>query len=202
MMHRLTIAVTIAALTLGGTMGCRKAEPEGPTPEQIEAERQAEEARLAAERAEAERRAGTPGVDADRAREDALRAETAAAREILEARVHFDYDRAAIRSDAEQRLMQKVAVMRANPDVRIRIEGHTDERGSIEYNLALGQRRAEAARDFLVNFGIGANRIETVSWGEDRPLVRASNEEAWAMNRRADFRIIAGGEPLRNPSGL
>jgi peptidoglycan-associated lipoprotein len=201
MMHRLTTVVAIAALAVGGTMGCRKAEPEGPTPEQIEAEaRAAEEARLAAERAEAERRAAA-GADAERAREDAIRAETAAAREILEARVHFDYDRSAIRSDAEQRLMQKVAVMRANPDVRIRIEGHTDERGSIEYNLALGQRRAEAARDFLVNFGIAANRIETVSWGEDRPLVRASNEEAWAMNRRGDFRIIAGGEPLRNPSG-
>jgi peptidoglycan-associated lipoprotein len=191
MMHRLTIAVMIAALTVGGTMGCRKADPPGPTPEQIEADRRAaEEARLAAERA-----------DAERARAEAVRAETAAAREILEARIHFDYDRSAIRSDAEQRLMQKVAVMRANPEVRIRIEGHTDERGSIEYNLALGQRRAESARDFLVNFGIAANRIETVSWGEDRPLVRASNEEAWAMNRRGDFRIIAGGEPLRNPSG-
>lgn len=204
MMHRLTIAVAIAALTVGGTMGCRKADPPGPTPEQIEAERQAaEEARLAAERAEAERlaAAGATGTDAERARAEAVRAETAAAREILEARVHFDYDRSAIRSDAEQRLMQKVAVMRANPEVRIRIEGHTDERGSIEYNLALGQRRAESARDYLVNFGIAANRIETVSWGEDRPLVRASNEEAWAMNRRAEFRIIAGGEPLRNPSG-
>jgi peptidoglycan-associated lipoprotein len=201
MMHRLTIAVMIAALTVGGTMGCRKADPPGPTPEQIEADRRAaEEARLAAERADAERRAAT-GADAERARAEAVRAETAAAREILEARIHFDYDRSAIRSDAEQRLMQKVAVMRANPEVRIRIEGHTDERGSIEYNLALGQRRAESARDFLVNFGIAANRIETVSWGEDRPLVRASNEEAWAMNRRGDFRIIAGGEPLRNPSG-
>lgn len=201
MMHRLTIAVMIAALTVGGTMGCRRADPPGPTPEQLEADRRAaEDARLAAERAEAERRAAA-GADAERAREEAVRAETAAAREILEARIHFDYDRSAIRSDAEQRLMQKVAVMRANPEVRIRIEGHTDERGSIEYNLALGQRRAESARDFLVNFGIAANRIETVSWGEDRPLVRASNEEAWAMNRRGDFRIIAGGEPLRNPSG-
>jgi peptidoglycan-associated lipoprotein len=200
MTHRLILAVTIAALTLGGTMACRKAQPEGPTPEQIEAERLAEEARLRAER-EAEERRRAEAAEAERQREAAaIRAETAAAREILEERIHFDYDRSALRPDAEQRLMQKVAVMRANPDVRLRIEGHADERGSIEYNLALGQRRAEAARDYLVGFGIPATRLEVVSWGEDRPLVRASNEEAWAMNRRNEFRIIAGGDPLRNPS--
>jgi peptidoglycan-associated lipoprotein len=199
MMHRLTVAVMIAALSLGGTVGCaRNAEPEGPTPEQIEAQRRAEEdARRAAERAEAERRAA---ADAARAG-DATARETAAAREILEERIHFDYDRSAIRADAEQRLMRKVAVLRANPNVRLRIEGHADERGSIEYNVALGQRRAEAARAFLVNYGVSADRLETVSWGEDRPLVRASNEEAWAQNRRNEFRIIAGGDPLRNPAG-
>jgi peptidoglycan-associated lipoprotein len=199
MTHRLTVAVMIAALTLGSTVACsRNPEPEGPTPEQIEAQRRAEEdARRAAEQAEAERRAA---ADAARAGEAAAR-ETAAAREILEERIHFDYDRSAIRSDAEQRLMRKVAVMRANPSVRLRIEGHADERGSIEYNVALGQRRAEAARAFMVNYGISADRLETVSWGEDRPLVRASNEEAWAQNRRNEFRIIAGGDQLRNPAG-
>jgi peptidoglycan-associated lipoprotein len=197
MTHRLILAVTIAALTLGGTVACsKKAEPEGPTPEQLEADRLAEEARLRAEREADQRRL----AESEREREAAIRAETAAAREILEERIHFDYDRSALRPDAEQQLMRKVAVMRANPDVRLRIEGHADERGSIEYNLALGQRRAETARDYLVGFGIPANRLEVVSWGEDRPLVRASNEEAWAMNRRNEFRIIAGGDPLRNPS--
>jgi peptidoglycan-associated lipoprotein len=201
MMHRLTVAVMIAALTLGGTVGCsRNAQPEGPTPEQIEAQRRAEEdARRAAERAEAERRAAA-AAETGRTGEAAAR-ETAAAREILEERIHFDFDRSAIRSDAEQRLQRKVAVMRANPNVRLRIEGHADERGSIEYNVALGQRRAEAARAYMVNYGISVDRLETVSWGEDRPLVRASNEGAWAQNRRNEFRIIAGGEPLRNPSG-
>jgi peptidoglycan-associated lipoprotein len=198
MTHRLTVAALIAVLALGSSMGCgRRADPPEPTPEQTDAERRAaEDARLAAERADAERRA----AEEARAREEALRAETAAAREILEERIHFDFDRSEIRSDAEQRLMRKVAVMRANPEVRLRIEGHADERGSIEYNVALGQRRAEAARNYLVNYGIAANRLETVSWGEDRPLVRASNEEAWAMNRRNEFRIIAGGEQLRNPT--
>jgi peptidoglycan-associated lipoprotein len=199
MTHRLTVAVMVAALSLGSTMACaRNTEPPGPTPEQIEAERRAEEERrAAAERAEAERRAA--GSEAER--EAAMRAETAAAREILEERVHFDYDRSELRPEAEQRLMRKVAVLRANPEVRLRIEGHADERGSIEYNVALGQRRAEAARAFLMNYGIASNRLETVSWGEDRPLVRASNEEAWAMNRRNEFRIIAGGDMLRNPAG-
>lgn len=202
MMHRLSVAVMIAALAMGSAMGCaRNTEPPGPTPEQIEAERRAEEERrAAAERAEAERRAAAERAEAERLAA-AARAETAAAREILEERIHFDYDRSAIRSDSEQRLMRKVAVMRANPEVRLRIEGHTDERGSIEYNVALGQRRAEAARAFLVNYGIASNRLETVSWGEDRPLVRASNEEAWAQNRRSEFRIIAGGDMLRNPAG-
>ncbi len=198
MMHRLAVAVAIAALTLGSTLACGgRSEPEGPTPDQIEAERRAaEEARLAAERAEREARERA-GTEADMA---AIRAETAAAREILEQRIHYDYDRSTIRSDSEQVLMRKVAVLRANPNVRLRIEGHTDERGSIEYNVALGQRRAESARDFLVNFGIASNRLETVSWGEDRPLVRASNEDAWAMNRRSEFSILTGGDQLRNPA--
>lgn len=200
MKHRLILAVTIAALTLGGSVGCsRNAEPEGPTPEQLAAEQRAEEERLAAERAAAERAAAERAAAEEASAREAARAETMAAREILEERIHFDYDRAALRPEAEQKLMRKVAVMRANPDVRLRIEGHTDERGSIEYNIALGQRRAEAARDYLVNFGIAPGRLETVSWGEDRPLVRASNEEAWALNRRSDFTIIAGGDPLRNP---
>ncbi len=202
MMQRLTLAVAIAALALGSTAGCsRSGGPEGPTPEQIEAERlAAEEARLAAERAEAERLAAERAA-AERRAAEAERAETAAAREILEERIHFDYDRSEIRSEAEQQLMRKLAVLRANPEVRLRIEGHCDERGSIEYNLALGQRRAEAAVNWLRGYGISADRLETVSWGEDRPLVRASNEDAWAMNRRNEFRIIAGGDRLRNPAG-
>jgi peptidoglycan-associated lipoprotein len=195
MRHRLTLAVTIAAVTLGSVVGCgRRAEPQEPSPDPVELGRD-DEARRAAERAEADRLAAEA-----RAREEALRAETAAAREILEERIHFDFDRSNIRADAEQRMMRKLAVLRANPQVRLRIEGHADERGSIEYNLALGQRRAEASRDWLVGFGISPDRLETVSWGEDRPLVRASNEDAWAMNRRNEFRIIAGGDQLRNPT--
>lgn len=205
MKHRLTIPVMMAALALGSVAACGgNPEPQGPTPEEIaqaRADSIAAAQRAEQERLEAARRAEQQRLEAERrARESAVR-ETEAARSILEEMIHFEYDRSAIRPDAEQRLMRKVAVLRANPTARIRIAGHADERGSVEYNLALGQRRAEASKDFLVGFGIDASRIETVSFGEDRPLVRASNEQAWAQNRRAEFTVIAGGDALRNPGG-
>ncbi len=200
MKHRLTIAMTLAAMTLAGVAtGCSKKGPEGPTPEEIARQDSIDAARRAQARAdslEAARRAAEDAAAAERARTERA---TAAARDILQQMIHFDYDKSAIRSDAQQTLMQKLAVMRANPEVRLRIAGHADERGSIEYNLALGQRRAEAAKDFLVGYGIDANRLETVSFGEDRPLVNESNEQAWAQNRRDEFTIVAGGDQLQNP---
>ncbi|MFP4624103.1 MAG: OmpA family protein [Gemmatimonadota bacterium] len=204
MKHRLTIPVVLAALALGGAAACGgNPEPEGPTPEELAQMRedsiQAEQARQdSIRRAEQARQ---DSLDRVRERERAIRMETEAAREIMEEMIHFAYDRSEITPEAEQKLMQKVAVMRANPDVQIRIAGHADERGSIEYNRALGQRRAEAAKDFLVGFGIASTRITTVSFGEDRPLVNASNEDAWAMNRRDEFSIVAGGDQLRVPGG-
>lgn len=201
MKHRLAIPMVIVALALSGAAACGgNPEPEGPTPEEL-----AEQARQdSIRRAEQARRDSIAAAEAARQAREAeeaerLRRETAAAREILEQMIHFDYDRSEIRADAETRLTNKVGVLRANPNVRIRIAGHADERGSVEYNLALAQRRAEAARDFLVGFGIPATRIETTSFGEDRPLVNASNEQAWAQNRRDEFTIIAGGDQMRNP---
>jgi peptidoglycan-associated lipoprotein len=202
MMHRLTITLLVAVLVTGGAMACGgKSEPEGPTPAELEQMRQdsiqrAEEARRdSIQRAEEQRR------QEEMRRQEQLRRETAEARAIIEEMIHFAYDRSELRSEAQETLRDKVGVMRANPDLRIRIAGHADERGSIEYNRALGQRRAEAAKDFLVGFGISPDRINTVSFGEDRPLVNASNEEAWAMNRRDEFDIIAGGDQLRLPGG-
>lgn len=206
MKHRLSIPVMIAALAIGGAAACGgNPEPEGPTPEELAAQARADSIARAEQARQdsiaAARRAEQQRLEEERRARAAAERETAAARAILEERIHFDYDRAAIRPDAEQQLMRKLAVLRANPNARIRIAGHADERGSIEYNLALGQRRAEAAKDFLVGFGIDPSRIETVSFGEDRPLVRASNEQAWAQNRRDEFTVIAGGDTLRNPGG-
>ena len=138
-------------------------------------------------------------IEAARARERAIAAETEAARTIIQQMIFFDFDRSEILPESEVVLRRKVAVLRANPNVRIRIAGHADERGSVEYNRALGQRRAQAAKDFLVNFGIAESRITTVSFGEDRPLVNESNEEAWAKNRRDEFTVISGGDRMRNP---
>ena len=111
---------------------------------------------------------------------------------ILEQVIHFDYDDASIRQDAQELLAAKIPILRANPGIRIRIEGHADERGSVEYNLALGMRRANTVRQYLMDFGIDASRFETFSYGEDRPVASGSNESAWSQNRRAAFRIVTG----------
>ena len=115
--------------------------------------------------------------------------------------VFFDYDRSDVRSDQTETLTRKAAVLRENPAVTLRIVGHADERGSIEYNLALGMRRAESVRQYLTNFGIDASRLSTDTMGEDRPLDPGTTEAAYARNRRAEFTITAGGDNLRMPGG-
>jgi len=121
-------------------------------------------------------------------------------RNSLASMIHFDLDKSNIRSDDMGSLDQKVAILQANPDLRIRVGGHCDERGSDEYNLALGNRRAQAAKQYLVSHGIDASRIETQSWGEEKPLVDGHDETAWSQNRRDEFEIISGGDNLRRPS--
>jgi peptidoglycan-associated lipoprotein len=120
-------------------------------------------------------------------------------RAILEEMVFFEYDQSVIRGDAQQILARKVSVLRANPNVALTIAGHADERGSVEYNLALGARRASAVREYLEGFGIAGNRLEVTSYGEDRPLDPGSSESAWARNRRAEFTILRGGSNLIEP---
>jgi peptidoglycan-associated lipoprotein len=105
-------------------------------------------------------------------------------------RIHFAYNQFTIDADARITLEKNAAYLKANPAEKIVIEGHCDERGSDEYNLALGERRAMAAKSYLVSLGIAADRIRTISYGEEMPLVAASNEEAWAKNRRAEFKVV------------
>jgi peptidoglycan-associated lipoprotein len=104
-------------------------------------------------------------------------------------RVHFDFDQYTLSSEARQTLADNAAILKARPQVRVLIEGHCDERGSDEYNLALGERRARATRDYLVSLGIAPERLSTISYGEEQPLEKGSSEAAWAKNRRAEFRI-------------
>ena len=129
----------------------------------------------------------------------AAAASTAEVRNMLAAMIHFDFDRAALRADDQGTLDQKVAILNANPDLRIRISGHCDERGSDEYNLALGNRRATAAKEYLVSHGIDASRIETASFGEERPIAMGHDEDSWAQNRRDEFEILSGGDVLTKP---
>jgi peptidoglycan-associated lipoprotein len=138
---------------------------------------------------EAARRDSLARLDAAR-REAAAR--EAAARAALTAEVFFDFDKDALTSDGTSRLEAKVPVMQENRDVRIRVEGHTDERGSDEYNLALGQRRAATAKKYLVARGLDEARIETVSYGEERPVCSEHEESCWSKNRRDEFVVTAG----------
>ncbi|MDX8401593.1 MAG: peptidoglycan-associated lipoprotein Pal [Mariprofundaceae bacterium] len=101
--------------------------------------------------------------------------------------VYFAFDSSELDASARATLDAHAAWLNANPDVSIRIEGNCDERGSREYNLALGQRRADAVRDYLASQGVSVDRIDTVSFGEERPVCKGAGEACWAQNRRADI---------------
>jgi len=103
--------------------------------------------------------------------------------------VYFDFDSAQLSPMSQDILVRKAEWLRANPMASVMIAGNCDERGTAEYNLALGERRANAAMNFLVDLGISSSRISTISYGEERPVDTGSNEEAWAKNRRDDFTI-------------
>lgn len=101
--------------------------------------------------------------------------------------IYFDFDKYNLREDAKSGLKNNYEVLRAKSDVRIQIEGHCDERGTVEYNLALGEKRARSAMDYMVSLGIPRDRMSIISYGKERPAAFGSNEDAWAKNRRAEF---------------
>jgi len=100
---------------------------------------------------------------------------------------YFDLDKSDLREDARAALTKDAEFLRSYPQVKMSIEGHCDERGSTEYNLGLGQRRAEAAKNYLISLGIPADRMETTSWGKERPFCSEHDESCWQQNRRAHF---------------
>ena len=201
--HRFVVVPVVAVILVVG--GCCVIDPPSPMlpaallplpgpdvdslQDHQDSVRQAEEAA----RAEAARLAAERAAEAERQRA------IAAARATLEEMAFFDYDMVEIRDDAAAVLREKVNILRASPQVRLRIEGYCDERGSTAYNLALGNRRAEAIRQFLTGFGLSESRFEIVSVGEGRPLVQGSNEDAWARNRRVEFVITAGANAINLP---
>jgi peptidoglycan-associated lipoprotein len=196
-LRRFVVPVMAATLLVAA---CKKEAPPPPAPtgpsEGELARRRADsiaEVRAAAEAAAARERAA---AEARAARERAA----VAARATLEEMVFFDYDKSDIREDAAAVLRRKADVLRVSPQVQMRIEGHADERGSTEYNLALGNRRAEAVRQFLAGFGLAGDRFSIISYGEERPLEARSDESAWSRNRRAQFDITAGANAINPPN--
>jgi peptidoglycan-associated lipoprotein len=144
---------------------------------ELDRQRQLEEERLAAERAE-------------QLKAEAVARDLAMAKNrFLNENIYFDFGKSVLSYQAQELLKEKAMWMRANPDASVVVEGHCDERGTNAYNLALGERRAESAKTFLVNLGISGARMTTISYGEERPLDMGHNEEAWAKNRRATFVI-------------
>ncbi|HUE96856.1 MAG TPA: peptidoglycan-associated lipoprotein Pal [Longimicrobiaceae bacterium] len=182
---KIRLGVVLAVLMMVPLVGCSRNRPAAaPAPAPTSTDDAAARARadsIAA--AELARR---------QAEERERRAQMARAQEILQNAVYFGYDSQDLDAETQERLRTKAAIMRANPSVAVRVEGHADERGSTEYNLALGQRRAESVRTFLTGYGITGNRLATISYGKERPAVQGSNETAWARNRRADFAVTAG----------
>jgi len=102
--------------------------------------------------------------------------------------IYFDFDKSDLRADAREGLQSNASYLKSNSSAQVTIEGNTDNRGSNEYNLALGKRRADAAYKYLVDLGVDSSRMTTVSYGEEKPAVEGNNELAWAKNRRDDFK--------------
>jgi peptidoglycan-associated lipoprotein len=190
---------TVAAVVLAGfsVAACKAKPAPAPAPVPVAAApapvagpRINQDSIDAARRADAARAAA-----AEEARRNA--AAIAAAKATLAQTVFFDYDKDEIRADQQATLDAKVPILTNNPNMRIRIAGHTDNRGSDEYNLALGQRRAATTKRYLIARGIADARIDVVSFGEERPAAQGDNEDAWAKNRRAEFEITAGGDNIK-----
>ncbi len=118
---------------------------------------------------------------------EARKAEMAATKGL--ARIHFDFDQYVLTDDAKRILAANASLLRAAPALNILIEGHCDERGSDEYNLALGQKRALATKNYMVSLGVAAERLSIISYGEEMPLDPARSEDAFAQNRRAEFKV-------------
>jgi peptidoglycan-associated lipoprotein len=201
--HRVVaVSIVIAAAFAAA---CKKKPETAPAPAQTSTTTPTEtcDAACRQRRADSIRVADSLAAAArDRARSASERAAAAArARETLMAKIYFDYDMADLTGASRATLDSKLPILRANPGVRIRISGHTDERGSDEYNLALGQRRAAAAKRYLTDQGIDPGRIETVSYGEQRPAVQGSDESAFAQNRRDEFEITVGAESIIGSGG-
>ncbi|MGH7637474.1 MAG: OmpA family protein [Gemmatimonadaceae bacterium] len=200
------VAVVFALFSVAAVGACRRAAPPPEPTIDTAAIRmaredsiRAENERRAREAAEARQRAVQDSINRARAAEEEARRASDMLRNTLTTAINFDFDRSDLRDDARAALDAKIPILLANSNVTIRVSGHADERGSSEYNLALGQRRAATAKRYLVERGVAEGRVETTSFGEERPVCMDSNEGCWSQNRRDEFEITAGGPMLMRP---
>ena len=193
-MHTSRFIGLLAAAALVAGCGAKPA-PEQPLPQtqptvDADSARRAQEAEAARQRQIADSLARLRADSVARVAAAAAAAARAAER-MFATQIHFDYDKSDILPADQAVLDWKARLLVANPAMTLRISGHADERGSDEYNLALGNRRAAAAKRYLVAKGVAEDRITTVSFGEERPIDPAQTEEAYAKNRRAEFDLTA-----------
>ena len=168
------------------TASCaKKVKSEPAVIQATSAEEEAEVRRLAEEKARQEAFVTQKALEEQRLLQEAL----AARHRFFKEDIHFEFDKSRLLPEAKEILRYKAEWLMAHPDVTVIIEGHCDERGTNEYNMALGNRRAESVKSFVVDLGIAPERLTTVSYGEERPLDPRHNEEALAKNRRAHFVI-------------
>jgi peptidoglycan-associated lipoprotein len=170
---RSALAITLAGLVLAGCASKGTKEPTGPLPQE--------------ETGISTMPSAVPDSDISRMVDAQGNPINPSTGQPLGRVVYFDFDRAVLRPEALALLELHAAFLRNSPDRRVVIEGHCDERGTREYNLALGERRADAVRAFLVQAGVRRSQIDTVSYGEERPVDPGHNEAAWAQNRRGEL---------------
>ena len=191
MQRHIAIAVALSATLVAG---CHKTPEPAPSPATAF---NADSARLAQARADSIARARASAQRESVASTPVATNTSVSLQNRLTALIHFDFDQATLGDQARATLDDKVVILRANPAVKLRIVGNTDDRGSEEYNLALGQRRAASARRYLVDQGIAEDRIETTSYGESRPVAQGNDETAWAQNRRDEFEVTSPAQTPR-----
>lgn len=188
MTSRTVLLSVVVVSSFAGLAGCRKKVEPAPAPVATPAVDNGAQ-RRADSLAAAQRRADSLAAAQAAAARDAAAAQATQAElaNILAQKVYFDYDKDQLRDDAIGTLDQKAAVLLANPGITLAITGHTDERGTAEYNLALGQRRAANVKRYLVGKGINGDRLATQSLGDSQPAVQGTDEAAYQQNRRAEF---------------
>jgi len=195
-MIKLSRIVTIVVLSAATLTGCHRKAAQAPAPKRINADSLLrEQARLdSIARADAARAAAAAAAAAAANAGPPTNAPvTARERTALAATIYFDLDESALTDDSRSAVEAKAPVLLRHPNMRIRINGHTDSQGSDEYNLALGLRRAAETKKYLVALGVADERMEIVTFGEEKPAVQGNTQEAYALNRRCEFEIISGG---------